>query len=101
MIFVIFIQSGTERVELARYRLSNVENIKQILSRIFEEQKQWSEMTSTLQKTWKYEIVLKDNLGRKIDLMKLNDLIHSKEEILSFFGLTEESIGDILVEGIA
>jgi len=100
MIFVIYIQSGSERIELARYKLTNVENIKLILSRIFEEQKQWTEVTNSLQKTWKYEIVLKDDLGRKIDLMKLNDLIHSKEEIMSFFGLTEDSIGDILAEGL-
>ncbi|NPD89515.1 MAG: hypothetical protein HGN29_12420 [Asgard group archaeon] len=101
MIFTIYIQSGSERIELARYKITDFEILKQLLSRIFEEQKQWIEVTKVIKKTWKYEIVLIDDLGRRIDLIKLYELIHVKDEIMTFFGLSKDTIGEILAEGLA
>ena len=101
MIFTIYIQSGSKRIELARYKLTDVDVLKQLLSRIFEEQKQWLEGNKTIQKTWKYEISLIDDFGRKIDLIKLYELVNIKDEIISFFGLNEDTIGEILAESLA
>jgi hypothetical protein len=100
MIFTIYIQSGNERIELARYKLTDVEILKQLLSRIFEEQKQWIESSKGMHKSWKYEIVFVDDLGKKIDLIKLYELIHVKDEIMTFFGLSEDAISEILAEGL-
>ena len=101
MIFTIYIQSGNKRIELARYKLTDIDNLKQLLFRIFEEQKQWTEGTKGIQKTWKYEITLVDDLGRRIDLIRLYELIHVKEEVMTFFRLSKDTIGEILAEGIA
>jgi AAA+ ATPase superfamily predicted ATPase len=100
MIFTIYIQSGIERIELARYKLTHVDDLKQLISKIFEEQKQWIQGSERMKKAWKYEIVLIDDIGRKINLIKLHELIHLKEEVTIFFGLTEETISEILAEGI-
>ena len=100
MIFTIYIQSGNERIELARYKITDVDNIKQLLSRVFEEQKQWIEGTEGKQKVWKYEIELIDDFGRRIDLIKFYELIHLKDEVMTFFGISEKTIGEILAEGI-
>jgi hypothetical protein len=100
MIFTIYIQSGSKKIELARYKLTDVDVLKQLLSRVFEEQKQWIEGNKAIQKTWKYEISMIDDFGRKIDLIKLYDIVHAKDEIMSFFGLSEDTIGDILAESL-
>jgi hypothetical protein len=101
MIFTIFIQSNDRRIELARYKLSNVENLKQLLSRVFEEQKQWIDGLHGKKKTWKYEIALVDDFGRRIDFIKLYEILHLKDELMVFFGLNGDTISELLAEGFA
>ncbi len=99
MIFKIYVEGKEGKIELTRYNITTVDGLKFFLKNLYEEQKGWL-VEKREKRAWNYEIVFTDELGREVELKKLNELIHESEEIISFFEMTELTIGELLVEGI-
>ena len=99
MIFKIYIKGKEGKIELTRQKITTVDGLKFFLKNFFEEQKEWI-VEKKEKRTWKYEIAFIDEVGKEVELKKLHELIHESEVILGFFGMTETTIGEILVEGL-
>ncbi len=100
MVFVIYVEGKEGRIELTRQKITTVYGLQFFLKNFFEEQKEWM-IEEREKRAWSYEIAFEDNLGREVKLKKLHELIHESEGIMSFFEMTERTIGELLVEGIS
>lgn len=101
MVFKIYAEEKEEKLELTRYKLSNIINVKEFLQKFFEEQREWIREQSNLGKGLGYEIVFVDDEGQDLSMKNLYELLHSREDLVSFFSMTADTIGDLLVEGIS
>jgi hypothetical protein len=101
LIFKILTENKEKSLELAHYKLNDVNSIKCFLAQFFEEQKDWINDEKNLGKGLGYEIILKDAKGKDLKLKNLYEILHSKEEILSVFSMTTEAIGELLAEGVS
>ena len=101
LVFKISTENKEKSLELARYKLTDVNSIKYFLTQFFDEQKDWINDEKNLGKGLGYEISLIDDKGRDLKLKNLYEVLHSKREILSVFSMTTEAIGEILAEGVS
>ncbi len=101
LVFKILTENKEKSLELARYKLSDVNSIKFFLTQFFDEQKDWINDEKNFGKGLGYEIILIDDKGRDLKLKKLYEVLHSKGEILSVFSMTTEAIGELLAEGVS
>ncbi|MHA1217072.1 MAG: hypothetical protein ACTSSN_02005 [Candidatus Heimdallarchaeaceae archaeon] len=101
MVFKIYAEEKEKKLELTRYKLSNIINVKEFLQKFFEEQREWIREQSNLGKGLGYEIVFVDEEGQDLSMKNLYELLHSREDLVSFFSMTADTIGDLLVEGIS
>ncbi len=101
MVFKIYAEESEKKLELTRYKLSNIINVKEFLQNFFEEQREWLREQSNLGKGLGYEIVFVDDEGQDLPMKNLYELLHSKEDLISFFSMTADTIGDLLAEGIS
>jgi hypothetical protein len=101
MVFKIYAEEKEKKLELTRYKLSNIINVKEFLQKFFEEQREWIREQSNLGKGLGYEIVFVDDEGQDLSMKNLYELLHSRENLVSFFSMTADTIGDLLVEGIS
>ena len=99
LVFKISTENKEKSLELARYKLTDVNSIKYFLTQFFDEQKDWIDNEKNLGKGLGYEIILIDDKGRDLRLKNLYEVLHSKGEILSVFSMTTEAIGELLAEG--
>ena len=101
MVFKIYAEEKEKRLELTRYKLSNISNVKEFLQKFFEDQREWIREQNNRGKGLGYEIVFVDERGDDLPMKNLYDILHSREEIVSFFSLTTDAIGELLAEGIS
>lgn len=101
MVFKIYAEEKEKKLELTRYKLNNIINVKEFLQKFFEEQREWIREQSNLGKGLGYEIVFVDDEGQDLSMKNLYELLHSRENLVSFFSMTADTIGDLLVEGIS
>ncbi len=101
MVFKIYAEEKEKKLELTRYKLSNIINVKEFLQNFFEEQREWLREQSSLGKGLGYEIVFVDEKGQDLPMKNLYELLHSKEEFVSFFSMTADTIGELLAEGVS
>ncbi|MBY9002215.1 MAG: hypothetical protein KGD64_14945 [Candidatus Heimdallarchaeota archaeon] len=98
MVFKIYAENTEKMLELARYKLKDMKNVKYFLTKFFEEQKDWIKDEQKLGKGLGYEVVLVDESGNDLPLKNLYEILHSKEDILSIFSMTTDAIGELLAE---
>ena len=101
MVFKIYAENKEKSLELARYKLDNINNVKFFLTQFFEEQKDWINREKNQGRGLGYEVVLVDDYGRDLPLKNLYDVLYSKSDVLSIFSLTTDAIGELLAEGIS
>jgi len=101
MVLKIYAEEKEKKLELTRYKLSNIINVKEFLQKFFEEQREWIREQSNLGKGLGYEIVFVDNEGQDLSMKNLYELLHSREDLVSFFSMTADTIGELLAEGIS
>ena len=101
LVFKIYAEEKEKKLELTRYKLKNITNVKSFLTQFFEEQKEWLREEKRLGRGLGYEIVLVDELGEDLPMKNLYDLLHSKDELVSFFSMTTDAIGELLAEGMS
>lgn len=101
LVFKIYTEEKEKKLELTRYKLKNIENVKFFLMHFFEDQKEWLKEEKKQGKGLGYELVLVDDNGEDLPLKKLYELLHSKDEIVSFFSMTTEAIGELLATSIS
>jgi hypothetical protein len=101
LIFKILTENKEKSLELARYKLRDVNSIKYFLAQFFEEQKDWINDEKNLGRGLGYEVILTDDKGKDLKLKTLYEVLHAKDEILSVFSMTTEAIGEILSEGVS
>ena len=101
LVFKIYAAEKEKKLELTRYKLKDITNVKIFLRQFFEDQKDWIKEEKQQGKGLGYEIVLVDEQGEDLPLKNLYELLHSKDEVLSFFSMTTDAIGEILAEGIS
>ena len=100
MVFKIYAEKKERSLELTSYKLKNINNVKNFLLKFFEDQKDWLRKENNLGIGLGYEIVFVDDEGNDLPMKNLYDLLHSQDEIVSFFSMTADAIGDILAEGL-
>ena len=101
MVFKIYSENKEKSLELARYKLNDMDNVKFFLSQFFEEQKDWIATEKKLGKGLGYEVILVDDDGNDLPLKNLYEILHSKDEVLSIFSMTSDAIGELLAEGMS
>ena len=101
MVFRIYAEEKEKKLELTRYKLGNISNVKEFLQKFFEDQREWLREQNNRGKGLGYEIVFVDDKGKDLPMKNLYELIHSREEIASFFSMTADAIGELLAEGIS
>ena len=101
LVFKIYAEEKEKKLELTSYKLKNITNVKSFLTRFFEEQKEWLKEEKQSGKGLGYEIVLVDDKGEDLSMKNLYELLHSKEDLLSFFSMTSDAIGELLAEGVS
>jgi len=101
MVFKIYAEETEKKLELTRYKLSNIISVKEFLQKFFEEQREWLREQNNLGKGLGYEIVFVDDEGQDLPMKNLYELLHSREDLVSFFSMTADTIGDLLAEGIS
>ena len=100
MVFKIYAEKKEKSLELTSYRLKNINNVKNFLLKFFEDQKDWLREENRLGRGLGYEIVFVDDEGNDLPMKNLYTLLHSQDEIISFFSMTADAIGEILAEGM-
>ena len=100
LVFKIYAAEKEQKLELTRYKLKDITNVKTFLRKFFEDQKEWIKEEKQYGKGLGYEIVLVDEKGEDLPVKNLYELLHNKEDILSFFSMTSDAIGELLAEGI-
>ena len=101
MVFKIYAEETEKKLELTRYKLSNMINVKEFLQNFFEEQREWLREQNNLGKGLGYEIVFVDDEGKDLPMKNLYELLHSRDNLGSFFSMTADTIGELLAEGIS
>lgn len=101
MVFKIYAEEKEKKLELTRFKLSNITNVKEFLKNFFEDQREWLREQSNLGKGLGYEIVFVDDEGQDLPMKNLYELLHSREDLVSFFSMTADTIGELLTEGIS
>lgn len=101
MVFKIYAEETEKKLELTRYKLSNITNVKEFLQNFFEDQREWLREQNNLGKGLGYEIVFVDEEGQDLPMKNLYELLHSREDLVSFFSMTADTIGNLLAEGIS
>jgi len=101
LVFKISTENKEKSLELARYKLTDVNSIKHFLIQFFDEQKDWINNEKNSGRGLGYEVILTDDKGVDMKLKTLYEVLHSKSEILSVFSMTTEAIGEILSEGVS
>lgn len=100
LVFKIYAAEKEQKLELTRYKLKDITNVKTFLRQFFEDQKEWIKEEKQHGKGLGYEIVLVDEQGEDLPVKNLYELLHNKEDLLSFFSMTSDAIGELLAEGI-
>lgn len=100
MVFKIYAEEKEKKLELTRFKLSNITNVKEFLKNFFEDQREWLREQSNLGKGLGYEIVLVDDNGQDLPMKNLYEILHTREDLVSFFSMTTDTIGELLAEGI-
>ena len=101
LVFKIYAAETEKKLELTRYKLNNISNVKSFLTQFFEDQKEWIREEKKRGKGLGYEIVLVDDKGEDLSVKNLYELLHAKEELVSFFSMTTDAIGELLAEGVS
>jgi hypothetical protein len=101
LVFKIYAAEKEKKLELTRYKLNNISNVKSFLTQFFEDQKEWIREEKKLGKGLGYEIVLVDEKGEDLSVKNLYELLHNKDDLVSFFSMTTDAIGELLAEGIS
>jgi len=101
MVFIIYSKREKRKLELTRYKLTDFENVKLFIKQFFEEQKSWIVEEENKNNGWGFEVMLVDEFGREIPIKNLYEIIHKGEEIMGFFSMTSDVVGEILVEGLS
>lgn len=101
MVFKIYAENTEKSLELARYKLSDMKNVKQFLTQFFDEQREWLTCEKNCGKGLGYEVVLVDDNGKDLPLRNLYEILHSKDDIFSIFSMTTDAIGELLAEGVS
>ena len=100
MVFKIYAEEKEKKLELTRFKLSNITNVKEFLENFFEDQREWLREQSNLGKGLGYEIVFVDDNGQDLPMKNLYEILHTREDLVSFFSMTADTIGELLAEGI-
>jgi len=100
MVFKIYAEEKEKKLELTRFKLSNITNVKEFLENFFEDQREWLREQSNLGKGLGYEIVFVDDNGQDLPMKNLYEILHTQEDLVSFFSMTADTIGELLAEGI-
>lgn len=100
MVFKIYAEEKEKKLELTRFKLSNITNVKEFLKNFFEDQREWLREQSNLGKGLGYEIVFVDDNGQDLPMKNLYEILHTREDLVSFFSMTADTIGELLAEGI-
>jgi hypothetical protein len=100
MVFKIYAAETEKKLELTRYKLNNISNVKTFLTQFFEDQREWMIEEKRKGKGIGYEIVLVDEKGEDLSVKNLYELLHTKEDLVSFFSMTTDAIGELLAEGV-
>ncbi|TFG09400.1 hypothetical protein EU534_02180 [Candidatus Heimdallarchaeota archaeon] len=101
LVFKIYAAETEKKLELTRYKLNNISNVKTFLTQFFEDQREWIHQEKQRGKGIGYEIVLVDEKGEDLSVKNLYELLHAQEDLVSFFSLTTDAIGELLAEGIS
>ena len=101
MVFKIYAAETEKKLELTRYKLNNISNVKTFLTQFFEDQREWILEEKQRGKGIGYEIVLVDEKGEDLSVKNLYELLHNKEDLVSFFSMTTDAIGELLAEGVS
>ncbi len=101
MVFKIYAEEKEKKLELTRFKLSNITNVKEFLKNFFEDQREWLREQSNQGKGLGYEIVFVDDNGQDLPMKNLYEILHTREDLVSFFSMTADTIGDLLAEGIS
>ena len=100
MVFKIYTEDKEKKLELTRYKLNDISNVKDFLKNFFEDQSEWLKEQNNLGKGLGYEIVFVDDYGRDLPMKNLYEILHTREDLVSFFSMTADTIGELLAEGI-
>ncbi len=96
MIFIIYAKGkGEEKIELARNKITGVDDLQFFINHFYEEQREWRERG----KMWEHEIIIVDELGKELSMKNITELMEKKGEIMSFFEMTKTAMEEILTEG--
>ncbi|MHA1420218.1 MAG: hypothetical protein ACTSVO_00785 [Candidatus Heimdallarchaeaceae archaeon] len=96
MIFVIYAKGkGEEKTELARNKITSVDDLLFFINHFYEEQREWRERG----KMWEHEIRIVDEWGKELSMKNITEMMEKQEEVLSFFQMTEVAIGEMITEG--
>ena len=101
LVFRIYAAEKEKKLELTRYKLNNITNVKTFLTQFFEDQKEWIKKENQQGKGLGYEIVLVEEKGEDLSVKNLYELLHSKDDLVSFFSMTTDAIGELLAEGVS
>lgn len=101
LVFKIYAAETEKKLELTRYKLNNISNVKTFLTQFFEDQREWIQEKKREGKGLGYEIVLVDEMGEDLSVKNLYELLHAKEELVTFFSMTTDAIGELLTEGVS
>ncbi len=87
---------GEEKIELARNKITGVDDLLFFINHFYEEQREWRERG----KMWEYEIRIVDEMGKELSMKNITEMMEQKEEVMSFFQMTKTAIGEMLTEGV-
>jgi len=97
MIFIIYAKGkGEEKRELARNKITGVDDLQFFINHFYKEQREWRERG----KMWEHEIIIVDEWGKELSVKNITELMEKREEMMSFFQMTKIAIGEMLVEGV-
>jgi hypothetical protein len=97
MIFIIYAKGkGEEKIELARNKITGVDDLQFFINHFYEEQREWRERG----KMCEHEIIIVDERGKELSMKNRTELMEKKEETMSFFQMTKTAIGETLTEGV-
>ena len=90
MVFKIYAEDKEKKLELTRYKLNDIVNVKDFLQNFFEDQREWLKEQNDLGK----------GLG-DLPMKNLYEILHTNEDLVSFFSMTADTIGELLAEGMS
>ncbi|MHA1800206.1 MAG: hypothetical protein ACTSYH_12180 [Candidatus Heimdallarchaeaceae archaeon] len=97
MIFIIYAKGkGEEKRELARNKITGVDDLQFFINHFYEEQREWRERG----KMWEHEIIIVDEMGKELSMKKITEMMEKKGETMSLFQMTKTAIGEMITEGV-